>query len=139
MIPILAVLEFKDYAAIAVIVAVFAKAASLLGSSQPDFRRLERKLDALLAREGVQDTSGLSEEVRRLAREGRKIEAIKLHREQKEMPIHRYSYKDDPASTMHTGPMAQDVEKVDRSAVKKIGGVKHIDTRKVMGSILRAA
>jgi ribosomal protein L7/L12 len=80
--PILAVLEFKDYAAIAVIVAVFAKAASLFGSSQPDFRRLERKLDALLARQGVQDTSGLSEEVRRLARDGRKIEAIKLHREQ---------------------------------------------------------
>ena len=59
--------------------------------------------------------------------------------ERKEMPIHQYSYKDDPDSTMHVGPMAQDVEKVDRGAVKKIGGVKHIDTRKVMGSILRAA
>ena len=59
--------------------------------------------------------------------------------ERKEMPIHQYSYKDDPDSAMHVGPMAQDVEKVDRGAVKSIGGVKHIDTRKVMGSILRAA
>ena len=59
--------------------------------------------------------------------------------ERKEMPIHQYSYKDDPDSTIHVGPMAQDVEKVDRGAVKKIGGVRHIDTRKVMGSILRAA
>ena len=59
--------------------------------------------------------------------------------ERKEMPIHQYSYKDDPNSTMHVGPMAQDVEKVDRGAVKSIGGVKHIDTSKVMGSILRAA
>ena len=37
--------------------------------------------------------------------------------EQKELPIHQYSYKNDPASTMHTGPMAQDVEKIDRRAV----------------------
>jgi hypothetical protein len=59
--------------------------------------------------------------------------------ERRELPIHSYSYKDDPDSTMHVGPMAQDVEKVDRAAVKKIGGVRHIDTRKVMGSILRAA
>ena len=59
--------------------------------------------------------------------------------DRKELPIHSYSYKDDPASTMHIGPMAQDVEKVDRNAVKRIDGIKHIDTRKVMGSILRAA
>ena len=55
-----------------------------------------------------------------------------------ELPIYRYSYKDDPSSTMHVGPMAQDVEKIDPKAVKNIGGVKHIDTRRVMGSILRA-
>jgi hypothetical protein len=35
--------------------------------------------------------------------------------------------------------MAQDVEKVDPSAVRSFGGVKHIDAPRVMGSILRAA
>jgi hypothetical protein len=57
--------------------------------------------------------------------------------ERKRLPISEWSYKGDPAR--HVGPMAQDVEKVDRGAVKSIGGVKHIDPRKVMGSILRAA
>jgi hypothetical protein len=55
------------------------------------------------------------------------------------LPIYQYSYKADPASTRHIGPMAQDVEKIDRGAVKSIDGVKHIDTARVMGSILRAA
>jgi hypothetical protein len=57
----------------------------------------------------------------------------------RELPIFEYSYKADPTGTRHVGPMAQDVEKLDRGAVKEIGGVKHIDTRRVMGSILRAA
>ena len=56
-----------------------------------------------------------------------------------ELPIYRYSYKDDPTGTRHIGPMAQDVQKIDPKAVKTIGGVKHIDPRRVMGSILRAA
>jgi hypothetical protein len=56
-----------------------------------------------------------------------------------ELPIYRYSYKGDPSGARHTGPMAQDVEKIDSKAVKTIGGVKHIDTRRVMGNILRAA
>ena len=56
-----------------------------------------------------------------------------------ELPIYQYSYKGDPSSTRHIGPMAQDVERIDPQAVKSIGGVKHIDTRRVMGSILRAA
>lgn len=55
------------------------------------------------------------------------------------LPIYQYSYKDDPVSTMHVGPMAQDVEKLDPRAVKTIGGVKHIDPSMVMGSILKAA
>ena len=59
--------------------------------------------------------------------------------ERKRLPIYEYEYKKDPIGARHTGPMAQDVEKIDRSAVKTIGGVKHIDTGKVMGSILRAA
>jgi hypothetical protein len=56
-----------------------------------------------------------------------------------ELPIYAYSYKNDPSGMQHVGPMAQDVEKIDPKAVKSIGGVKHIDTRRVMGSILRAA
>ena len=56
-----------------------------------------------------------------------------------ELPIYQYSYKADPTSTRHIGPMAQDVQRIDPKAVKTIGGVKHIDTRRVMGSILRAA
>lgn len=55
------------------------------------------------------------------------------------LPIYEYSYRGDPASIRHIGPMAQDVEAIDESAVKSIRGVKHIDTRKVMGNILRAA
>lgn len=57
----------------------------------------------------------------------------------KRLPIYSYSYKDDPTSTRHVGPMAQDVEKTDPGAVTTIRGVKHIDPKRVMGSILRAA
>ena len=34
-----------------------------------------------------------------------------------ELPVYQYSYKDDPGSTAHIGPMAQDVEQVDPGAV----------------------
>jgi hypothetical protein len=56
-----------------------------------------------------------------------------------ELPIYEYSYKRDPANERHVGPMAQDVEKIDKRAVKTIAGRKHIDTSRVMGSILKAA
>ena len=59
--------------------------------------------------------------------------------EPKELPIYQYAYKDDPASTTHVGPMAQDVEKIEPRAVTTRKGVKHIYPAKVMGSILRAA
>jgi len=59
--------------------------------------------------------------------------------ERRELPIYQYSYKDDPSSTTHVGPMAQDVEKIDKRAVTTRGGVKHIYPAKVMGSILRAS
>jgi hypothetical protein len=59
--------------------------------------------------------------------------------EKKELPIYQYSYKDDPASTRHVGPMAQDVEKIKPSAVSNVGGKKYIKPAQVMGSILRAA
>jgi hypothetical protein len=59
--------------------------------------------------------------------------------ERKELPIYSYSYKDDPAATSHIGPMAQDVEKIDKRAVTTHGGMKHLDVKRTMGSILRAA
>ena len=65
--------------------------------------------------------------------------AANTDRARKKLPIYEYSYKDDPSSTRHIGPMAQDVEKIDPSAVTERGGVKHIYPAKVMGSILRAA
>jgi hypothetical protein len=55
----------------------------------------------------------------------------------KKLPISEWSYKGEVAR--HVGPMAQDVEKIDRGAVREIGGVKHIDVGRVMGGILRAA
>jgi hypothetical protein len=56
----------------------------------------------------------------------------------KKLPIYQYSYKDDPASTRHIGPMAQDVEKITPEAVEEHGGTKYIRPREVMGSIIRA-
>lgn len=56
-----------------------------------------------------------------------------------ELPIYQYSFKADPAARRHVGPMAQDVEQIDPAAVGEIGGIKHLDKRRVMGSILRAA
>lgn len=54
-----------------------------VGRQRIELRRLERKLDALLAHHGVNLSSGLSQEVQRLANDpSRKIAAIKLHREQ---------------------------------------------------------
>jgi hypothetical protein len=57
----------------------------------------------------------------------------------KKLPIYQYSYKDDPASTRHIGPMAQDVERIDPSAVEEHEGIKYIRPRQVMGSIIKAA
>jgi hypothetical protein len=59
--------------------------------------------------------------------------------DRKQLPIYQYSYKDDPASTRHIGPMAQDVEKIEPRAVTEREGVKHIYPDLVMGSIMRAA
>jgi hypothetical protein len=59
--------------------------------------------------------------------------------ERQKLPIYEYEYKNDPASMRHIGPMAQDVELVDPRAVHNIRGRKAIDTRRVMGNILRAA
>jgi hypothetical protein len=64
--------------------------------------------------------------------------------ERKKLPIYEYQYKDDPASLRHVGPMAQDVKKVDPKAVSNVktpaGKTRMaIDTRRVMGNILKAA
>ena len=58
--------------------------------------------------------------------------------EQKTLPIYEYSFKADPTSTRHVGPMAQDVEKLDKEAVFTRNGVKHIDKTR-LGSILKVA
>ena len=55
-----------------------------------------------------------------------------------ELPIYEYSYKGDPASVTHVGPMAQDVEKIDPSAVIEHKGRKYIDGGK-LGSVLGMA
>lgn len=57
----------------------------------------------------------------------------------RELPIYEYAYKDDPARTRHRGPMAQDVERIDKRAVTTRGGVKHIYPARVMGDIFAAA
>jgi hypothetical protein len=94
MTTLLAILEFNDYAFIAVIVAVFAGGAAFTKRREIDLRRVERqlkvleqKLDALLKHEGIEPPppppSGFSPEVEQLARDpGKKIAAIKLYREQ---------------------------------------------------------
>jgi hypothetical protein len=58
--------------------------------------------------------------------------------ERKKLPIYEFEYKQG-SGERHTGPMAQDVEKIDPGAVHDIGGAKAIDTNRVMGNILRAA
>lgn len=82
-------LGFSDFAIIAWIVVVFAGAAAYTTRHSADLRRLERKLDALLRHQGIALPlppilpGDISEEVQRLARDpARRIEAIKLHREQ---------------------------------------------------------
>lgn len=59
--------------------------------------------------------------------------------ENKKLPIYQFSYKKDPTGQQHTGPMAQDVEKIAPEAVTERDGIKRIYPRMVMGSILRAA
>lgn len=60
--------------------------------------------------------------------------------EHKPLPIYEWEYKKDidPSGDRHVGPMAQDVEKIDKRAVYTRGGKKHIDMTR-MGSILKAA
>jgi hypothetical protein len=58
--------------------------------------------------------------------------------DREKLPIYEYSYKHDPAKQRHVGPMAQDVEQIDKSAVKTRKGIKYVDQAK-LGSILKVA
>ena len=93
MTPLLGVLEIKDYAIIAIIMAVFGGGAAFAKGSNvkvqvlaAQIRELQKRLDLLLIHQGIEipaPTSGLSPEVERLALEpSSKIAAIKLYRRQ---------------------------------------------------------
>lgn len=80
---ILCILEANDYLILALIGLTTAVAAGVVTRQQINLRRLERKLDALLAHHGVATPARMSPEVQALAADPRqKIAAIKLHREQ---------------------------------------------------------
>jgi hypothetical protein len=57
----------------------------------------------------------------------------------KVLPIYSYTYKQDPTKQRHVGPMAQDVERIDKGAVKTRGGIKYIEPRRVMGNVFSTA
>jgi Chaperone of endosialidase len=59
--------------------------------------------------------------------------------DKKKLPIYSYTYKQDPTKQRHVGPMAQDVEKLDKGAVKTRGGIKYIEPRRVMGNVFSTA
>ena len=86
-----AVLSLLDFLFIALLIMVFAGGSAYAALRPRDAARLarvERKVDLILKHLGIEyvaptSPEGLSEEVRRLAEDpDRKIEAIKLHREQ---------------------------------------------------------
>ncbi len=87
-----AVLEFSDFSIIAFIVILFAGGgaayASLRATDAGRLARLDRKIDAILRHLNIAyvdpaSPEGLSEEVQKLANDpAKKIQAIKLHREQ---------------------------------------------------------
>jgi Chaperone of endosialidase len=54
-----------------------------------------------------------------------------------DLPIYSYRYK--ATGKPDVGPMAQDVERMDPSAVRTVKGRKYIDQSKMMGNLLRAA
>ncbi len=81
--PLLAILGITDFAGIALIVFVFGTATSAGIRRRLTFRRIERKLDALMQHHGITLPCKLTPEVQRLASDPKqRIAAIKLHREQ---------------------------------------------------------
>lgn len=87
-----AVLEFSDFSIIALIVILFAGGGAAFASRRATdahrLARVERKIDAILLHLNIAyvdpaSPEGLSEEVQQLANDpAKKIQAIKLHREQ---------------------------------------------------------
>jgi ribosomal protein L7/L12 len=81
-------LQFSDLAIIASIVILLAAGAVHSARQKTHLRRIERKLDALLKQQGVPPPAPVvagevSDEVQQIALDpARRIEAIKLHREQ---------------------------------------------------------
>jgi ribosomal protein L7/L12 len=81
--PLIAAFDTTSYAALGLLVCLFAGMISMEKRQRLAQRRVERKLDALMKHQGVELPSPLSPEVQKLTREpGQKIAAIKLHREQ---------------------------------------------------------
>lgn len=82
--PILAVLDFKDFAFIAVIVLICVSAAAVFTPRERNqLARLEQKVDLLLKDKGIEYLagSGVPSAALEALRAGNKIEAIKLYRE----------------------------------------------------------
>lgn len=62
--------------------------------------------------------------------------------------VHRFAYKDDPPGMTRLGLIAQEVEKRDKGAVKKVGGLRAVDMKRAtdkaarmskLGSLSKAA
>jgi len=83
MTPVFALLGFTCFAVTGVMVLVLVRIAVADNFRRVNYRRIERKLDALLDHHGIRLPCNLSPEVQQLARDPRqRIAAIKLHREQ---------------------------------------------------------
>jgi len=85
MSPVLASLDPGDYVLVAVIASVCAVVVSVALRPRGDLERVERKVDGLARQLGVVPDAPVppSADVRQMARDPRrKIEAIKLYREQ---------------------------------------------------------
>ena len=81
--PLLAAFDLTNYAALGLLVCLFAGMVSMEKRQRLAQRRIERKLDALMKHLNLELPNPLSPEVQKLTREpGQKIAAIKLHREQ---------------------------------------------------------
>ena len=59
-------------------------------------------------------------------------------KDERALPIYSYKYKGDPTHTPQTGPMAQDLEKIDKQAVRTRKGIRYIDQTR-LASILKVA
>jgi hypothetical protein len=91
------------------------------------------------AKAGAQIATGSDRRMKKNIHRVGTVFAARKHDEPKKLPVYSWSYKKDPDSVRHIGPMAQDVEKINPSAVTERKGMKYIYPKKVMGDILRVA